>query len=238
MKKLTTMILTTSILLGCISCKKDQVGEGPAKTETRFVQNFTTIDLQMNGNVYFTESPTVKLEVTAKESIHDLLETTVVENRLVIRYKNGKTYDADESIRITISAPDVNSFMLNTSGSIYCMNDIHQLSVVLRSYGSGSIHLKGICTSNIDAENSRAGSINATEGSTISAVFRNYGSGRIDLSHVSRRSVTTRTEGSGDIRLKASDNLDVTIDGSGSVYYGGYPALRSHISGTGRLIHL
>ena len=33
MKKLTTMILATRVVLGNISCKKDTIGEGPITTE-------------------------------------------------------------------------------------------------------------------------------------------------------------------------------------------------------------
>src|SRR5688500_8055840 len=116
MKKLTTAILATAVAFGSTSCKKDLIGEGPVKTETRTVAAFNTIDLHMNGNVYYTHSAERKIEITAKQSIHSQLETSVADNKLTIRYKNGKTYDADETIRINISGPDVNSFMLHTSG--------------------------------------------------------------------------------------------------------------------------
>ena len=232
------MILATTVVLGSISCKKDTIGEGPITTENRFVTNFTAIDLQMNGNVYFTQGPTTKLEISAKETIHSILETTVIDNRLVIRYKNGKTYDADESIRINITAPGVNSLSLNTSGSIYAMNDILQSSLMLRSYGSGSIRLKRVFVSSMDAESNQSGLIKATDGTACIEALQTYGSGKIDLLTVSARSVTAHTKGSGDIKLKASDNLDVTVDGSGSVYYSGYPSISTYISGTGNLIHL
>lgn len=238
MKKLTAMIAITTVVLGTSSCKKDTIGEGPVKTENRFVQNFTGIDLQMNGNVYYTSGPTTKLEITAKESIHAIVETSVIDNRLLIRYKNGKTYDADESIRIDITAPDVNNLSLNSSGSIYCLDDIQQANLQLRSYGSGSIHLKGVFVNTIDAESNQSGTITAAEGTASLEVLKTYGSGKLDLSAISARSATVHSEGSGDVKLKASDNLDITIDGSGSVFYAGYPALRTHISGTGSVIHL
>src|SRR5436190_24278500 len=112
MKKFTTAILVTAAALGGVSCKKDLVGNGPVITETRAVQNFTGIDLRMNGYVYYTRDSISKLEITAKESIHSMLETSVINNTLVIRYTNGKTYDADGSIRINVSGPNVNGFVL------------------------------------------------------------------------------------------------------------------------------
>jgi hypothetical protein len=238
MKKLTTAILVTSIALGGVSCKKDLIGDGPITTETRSTQPFTGIDLRMNGNVYYTNAAETKLEITARESIHAELETKIVDNRLVIRYKNGKTYDADASIRINVSAPDVSAFLLNTSGSIICMNDIQPANLLLRSNGSGDISLQKVVTNNIDAESTVSGRIIAAGGSTVNEKLKTDGSGKIDMAAVSAKAATVRTIGSGDIKVKVSENLDVTIDGSGSVYFSGYPFISTHISGSGHLVRL
>ena len=238
MKNLTTAILVTATALGSVSCKKDTVGEGPLSTQTRTVQHFTGIDLRMNGNVYYTAGMERKLEITAKQSIHGMLETTVIDNKLVIRYRNGKTYDADESIRINITAPALNSLFLNTSGSIYVMNELQTPDLMLRSWGSGNIYLQNVAANNIDAETTVSGSITASGGTTIGAKFKTKGSGQINLFAVAARTASAHTIGSGDIKLKVSDNLDVTINGSGSVYFHGYPYISTHISGTGRLVRL
>ena len=54
MKKLTTAILLMTLIAGFSSCRKEVIGEGPITTETRPIANFSSIDLRMNGNVYFT----------------------------------------------------------------------------------------------------------------------------------------------------------------------------------------
>ena len=100
MKKLTAAILLITLIAGFSSCRKEVIGEGPISTEARSITNFSSIDLRMNGNVYFSQENNWKVEVTAKESIHSILETIVVNNNLVIKYRNGRTYDEDASIRI------------------------------------------------------------------------------------------------------------------------------------------
>ena len=42
--------------------------------------------------------------------------------------------------------------------------------------------------------------------------------------------------GSGNCEISAAKELDVSIDGSGSVYYRGRPSIKDHISGSGRVI--
>jgi len=178
------------------------------------------------------------IEITAKESIHPIIETTVVNNRLIIRYKNGKTYDADESIHITVSGHAVNRFELNSSGSIYSMDPIHHPSVVIRSNGSGNIQLLHVATDNIDAESNVSGRIVVSGGETIQGKLKTDASGKIDISAVAARRINARIIGSGDIKVKVSDQLDARIDGSGSIYFTGFPFVISDISGSGKLIHL
>lgn len=236
MNKLTTAIVFMVLVAISFSCKKEIIGDGPITTATRTVSDFTGIDLQMNGNVYYTNGSEWKLEVTARESIHSILETRVINNKLVVRYYNGKTYDADESIRINVTGPGVSSFELNTSGSIYCQNAIAPANLYLRSSGSGSIFLQSVTTNSIEAESTTSGRITAGYGTTNTEKLKTNGSGKIDLSAIAAKNVTARTIGSGDIKVKVSERLDVTIDGSGSVYFSGSPLITSHINGSGDLV--
>lgn len=236
MKQITTAILLMAMMAGFASCRKEQIGEGPITTQTRSVSNFGGIILQMNGDVYYTNAPEWKLEVTAKESIHSILETKVVNNRLVIRYNNGRTYDADGSIRIHVSGPGLSSFELNTSGSVYAQNTIEAANLYLAIGGSGSIVLRNVDAGNIDAINTGSGRITAAGGHTVNEKLRTEGSGRIDLSAVAAKTATARIIGSGDIRVKVADRLDARIDGSGDIYFTGSPFLNTDINGSGKLI--
>jgi hypothetical protein len=238
MNKLTPAILFIATMAGSVSCKKETIGDGPVSTETRNVTSFTSIDLQMNGNVYYTTDPVSKIEITAKESIHAMLETKVINNRLVIRYSNGKTYDEDESIRIAVFAPAVNRFDLNSSGSIYSMNAIQQSTITVHSNGSGNIQLQHIQTDYLDVESNVSGRITIFSGTATQGTVKTDASGKIDLSGIAAKKINARTIGSGDIKVKVSEQLDARIDGSGSIYFSGYPFVRSDISGSGKLIHL
>lgn len=236
MKKLATLLLVTAVIAGSSSCKKDHVGSGPVTTQTRTVTGFTGIDLRMNGNVFYNNDTAWKLEVSAKQSIHSILRTDVVNGMLVIRYNDDETYDNDESIRINVSGPGLNKFNLNTSGSIFCENNIETTNLIVHSSGSGDITLKNVIANSIKAESTQSGAIRATGGTANSEILNSDASGKIDLSAIAAKQVTAHTIGSGDISVKVSDMLTATIDGSGSIYFRGYPALTSSISGSGRII--
>ena len=100
----------------------------------------------------------------------------------MVRYRNGKTYDNDESIRINVSGPNVNSFSLNTSGNIFCLNTIQTNYLYLRSNGSGDIVLRQVEAATIEAETKTSGRITATGGHVTSEKLKTDCSGKIDLS--------------------------------------------------------
>lgn len=236
MKKSATAILVAAVILSMVSCKKEYIG-GPAITETKAVQNFSGIDLRMNGTVYYTSDTAVGVTITAPEKIQSMLETPVIDDHLVIRYKNGETYYSDNDIRINVTAPDISSFTLNASGSIFLLNDITPNSLYLRTTASGNISLKNVVTGYIDAETTVSGKITATGGTVINEKLKTKSSGKIDFSAIAAKDAIVTTKGSGDIKVNASEKLDATIDGSGSVYFSSYPMITTNISGTGKLIH-
>lgn len=236
MNNLTAIILVLLLAFTTVSCKKDVIGEGPIISQARDISPFSAIDLRMNGNVYYKTDSIFKVEVSAKQSIMNTLETFVSNGRLVVQFRNGKTYDADESIRITVSAPAVNRFELNTSGSIYVNNNLQTGSLYLKTAGSGSIYLQSVNADYLEAEGTTSGKIHASGGAATQLKLKTSGSSSIDLSAVNARKVTAQTLGSGSIKVKVSDELNATIDGSGSIYFNGHPLLTTHINGTGDLI--
>ena len=60
-----TLVTKTAVLIamaaGMVSCKKEVIGEGPVTTQTKTVDNFSAIDLQMNGNVYYQNAASWKV---------------------------------------------------------------------------------------------------------------------------------------------------------------------------------
>jgi hypothetical protein len=237
MRQLNT-IIALLIATTLFSCKKDIIGDGPITTETRQVDSFSIIELQMNGNVYYRNDSVWKVEISAKESIHPVLETKVVNGKLVIRYHDGETYDNDESIRINVSGPRVSQFFTTTSGNVHVVNDINVQNLVLNSKGAGNISLNGITAGAIHAESKQSGRISAGSGTAVSVDYRTEASGTIDLRYVSAKYAVARSKGSGDIRVKVSHTLEAKVLGSGWIFFQGWPSVDGTVFGSGRLVRV
>jgi Putative auto-transporter adhesin, head GIN domain len=238
MKKIKKMALVSVVIAGLVACNKTIVGKGPFVAENRPVSGFTGIDLRIDAELYYEPGNNLSLGVTGQQNILDNLQTIVVDDKLVIQYLPGKTFSVDEITRINITAPGVNSFSLVGAGNIYCHSLIQTTSLLLRNHGSGTISLKDVAARSIEAESTSSGNIIALYGTVLNETARNSGNGKIDLSGILTRTAKVLATGTGKIQVKVADHLHATIEGSGPVYYSGYPDVSSHISGTGHLVHL
>jgi len=144
------MALLSVLAVSIIGCRETITGSGPYVAENRSIENFNGIELLMNGNIYYTKGNNRSLEIIAQQNILENLQTVVLDDKLIIKYRNDKSYDADETIRINITAPEVNDFELKSSGSIYSLSNLQTTQFFLRNNASGAISLKNLAAGSIE----------------------------------------------------------------------------------------
>ena len=235
--KYVSLLLIGVLALFFTSCKKIN-GEGPVITENRDVTGYSGIDLRISGRVRFTIDSVYKVEIHAQRNILDKVETYLLDNRLVIKFKNNFNLRAHEPIEVVVSGPTLNAIRVSGSGNVETTNAVTTDLLDLDVSGSGDIRMSTVTATDADLRISGSGDIKIGNGTIEEEKLRISGSGSIDLVNVAAVKATTTTSGSGDIHLNVSQQLNVTISGSGSVFYKGNPDIDSHISGSGKIIQL
>ena len=235
--KTSSILFSTAILLFFSSCKK-VTGEGDLRTETRTTANFTGIEAQVSGNLFYTQGNEYKIELTAQQNILNVIETLITNNRLVIRFKNNVRVRDHEQITIRVTAPSLTSINSSGAGNVTVSSPLAGNSLSFALSGSGNMTVPMVTAGNLETTISGSGNITIAGGTVNTEKIKISGSGNIDAQQVSAKSATTTTSGSGDVRVHASETLDVTISGSGSVFYLGNPLINTNISGSGKVIHL
>jgi len=236
MKHLSLLLVAAAMIM--TSCYKDRItGEGPVVTETRTHNNYSGIDLRIAGDVYFKQDTVYKVVVEAQQNILDVLETSVSDNKLVIKFDNDVRVKDYEPVKITVSGPSVKELKISGSGNITTTGPINPTSMEMDIDGSGNIHMTELSTGLLDADISGSGNISVDAGTASEEKLRISGSGNISLGDVTAVKATSNTSGSGDIRVNAGQQLNVTISGSGNVYYKGNPVINTSISGSGKVLH-
>lgn len=236
MKHIKSLLITAIIFTAFSSCKK-VVGEGPIISQERSTGPYEGLEVYIPATVDYTESADYKLTIEAQANIVNLIETSVSDNKLRLKF-NRENIFTHSSIKIHISAPQVNSLLLSGSGSINVLSPFHPVNLDLLVSGSGNISMNEVTTRDIKATISGSGSITAGSGTADNEQLNISGSGDIDLLEIKVVSATTQSSGSGTMHVQPSTSLNVKISGSGNVYYKGSPSVTTSISGSGNVIKL
>ncbi len=193
---------------------KTVTGSGNVISETRSVSGFDSIDLQGSGSVTVSLGSDESVLVEADDNIVPLIETTVQNGKLVISTKDNTNINTRTGIHITVAMKSLKSLTLSGSGEIQTKGKFgDSLSVMLP--GSGSITVEG----GVDSVN-------------ISLP----GSGNIYCDQLLARSATVSLNGSGTISVYASESLDASLRGSGTIRYSGNPSqVNKSVTGSGNI---
>ncbi len=253
-QKLPALLLTGLLFTACDDIWDRNIdGNGDRDIETRNLETFSSVEINGDFEVQVDMGASSKAVIETDENLMQYIITHVSGNKLIVETRDDVNLRPSHPIEVTITTPAVDQIELNGSGYVYCYGlEAEELSVHLA--GSGQIELYNAVASSaeIDLEGSGfirgelfvedlttkiegSGEIRA-EGTSISTSHKIIGSGRINADEVIAGVSTVYISGSGIIDTYASEALDVTIIGSGIVYYAGDADLEKYISGSGKVI--
>jgi hypothetical protein len=231
------MLLVAIFVVGKQSCHFSGFGpgtrgKGPVKTETRDVQGFNSISLEISANVEASVSENYSIEVEAQENLLPILKTELEDGRLRIWFDENVSYS--KNLKIRISAPEFNAFFVAGSGTIRAVTPVRSEKMTLDIAGSGDIFLPegdfGTLKTNI------AGSGGIDIGGKADFFESSIaGSGDVKAERFTTNELVARIAGSGAVHCDVSQKLKAEIVGSGDVYYSGEPSVETDISGSGKV---
>ena len=207
MKKL---LLLTLLIVGCSSIKNNIQGSGNIISESRELNNFTSIILLGSIDVNIKTSESNNCVVVADDNLIPYIKTEVVNNKLNISL--NESYSSEEKLVVNINTPNYDEVSLSGSGNINIL-DFKNNNLSLNISGSGNI------TGNGEVE---------------TLVVKINGSGNLMSKEIKSNSATITINASGDTEVFASDSISAKINSSGNIEYFGNPEnVDSIINGSG-----
>ncbi|HZH64629.1 MAG TPA: DUF2807 domain-containing protein, partial [Flavisolibacter sp.] len=116
MKKLGILFLA-AIVLVLSACEKIN-GEGDLRTETRSTGSFSGIESRISGNIFYVQGNENKIELTAQQNVLNVIETPIINSKIVVRFKNNVRVRSHEQITIRITGPSISSVSASGSGNV------------------------------------------------------------------------------------------------------------------------
>lgn len=217
------ILLIIPFFISCQSSLNCIKGAGEIVSQNYDLKNFSAISFEIPGELQLTQSAEFSIKIDAQQNILDNIKITVVDNVIYLKSEKCLMNLNENSIKIYISCPDLNSIKLRSSGDISLVDNWAFQNLALYIGGSGSI-AAGKITVNGTLENEIGGSGDLQiENAIVSGAVSNKvgGSGNLYIGEISAMAIANSIQGSGDLKVenvKACKLLESKIGGSGSIF--------------------
>jgi hypothetical protein len=237
LKLLSVLVLIGTLALNACSISVVE-GSGHIITENRAVSGFHAVKLSALGNLTITQGTIESLTVQADDNLMKLIKTDVVNGVLEISFDNSawtSYYLSGESIKFDLTTKNLDSISFAGAGKINVNNlSVPDLSTSLT--GAGSMTLSHLTLDKLTVQLSGAGSLNA-DGSVTTQEINLSGVGSYSAADLKSSDTSVSLSGVGSATVWATNTLDVTVSGAGSVGYYGDPQITKHVTGLGSLVN-
>ncbi len=207
-------------------------GEGDLIEQELELRDFEGFINAISADIVLTQGDEQRVVVVGQENIIDNLRTDVFGELWTIRYND--LVRRAEKLTIYITLPKLDHIGIAGSGNISTTNrfdEIKDLDLVIS--GSGNIDFSGD-VKKMGVLITGSGDI-TLEGKSEKMEILVSGSGIMDAYRFQTEDADLTITGSGSLYLQVSNLLKVTISGSGDVYFRGDPEIQSRITGSGNI---
>jgi hypothetical protein len=187
------------------------VGSGVPASQARELEPFAAVELAGSNEVTIRIGGEQSVVVHADDNLLDRVTTRVGDGKLVIGNEGGG-FTTRNPIRVDVVVPAVDELALSGSGTIEAEGiDADELRIALS--GSGVVSASG-----------QARRVDVTLD----------GSGDAQLHGVVAQEAHAKLSGTGRIAVNATESLDASVPGTGSIEYSGNPPqVRKSVDGVG-----
>jgi hypothetical protein len=209
-------------------------GSGTVITQKRDVSGFDEVVFASEGMVVITVGGEESLRIEAEDNLMPYLESTVQGGRLEIRTESGVDIDPTTEIIFAIAADDLTAIDLSGAGTI-AVGDVETTVFEVTLRGAGDITAAALTAELLEVEILGAGEVTVT-GVADSQSVSIAGAGSYHGDELESSLADVAIPGSGDATVWVADELEVEINGIGTVAYYGDPEVTSSGGGEGEIV--
>jgi hypothetical protein len=212
------LAFAAALIYGChgMSTSPDQteiVGSGRIVSRQQQFEPFSSIRLTGIGSIYITQNASQTFLLEADDNIIGRVITTVDNNVLTIGLQPGSY--SGVTINAYVSMESAELLELIGTGKFTLIDPFQMNTLACRIQGAGSMTLRG---------------------SADEQLVEIQGVGDVHSFDLETARCTVILSGTGSAEVTATQRLDATISGVGSVVYDGNPhELNQHVSGVGTI---
>jgi hypothetical protein len=196
---MSLVLLSVLAFTGCGSAVTGVPGSGVSKTESREVEDFHSIEMLGAGKVNASEGDGPTLSITTDDNLLELISTKVVDGVLVI--KPLESISPKSGITFEVSATQLKSLEVSGAGK-FTLSELSGPELAIKIAGAGSVGGNG----NVES---------------LEIVVE--GAGSVDLGDLKSKSTNIEISGAGSATVFASESVDASVNGVGTITVHGNP---------------
>ena len=231
MKRIIALVFLALLL---INCSKNQVvvGSNNIITQEKQLSAYDRIEVLGSYDVIFTDGEVGKIKIKAPDNILPLIQTEVSDGLLKIGAEKNR-YKVKEPIIIYVPVDSrLKQVDIKGSADIYTENSLETKALVVDVYGSGDVRLQ-VDSSTLALKIDGSGDIRVG-GKTDNLSININGSGNVEVPNLKAEKAVININGSGNVSAYVTEDVDVSITGSGDVTIKGNPKkVKQKIKGSG-----
>src|ERR1041385_6637015 len=228
--KIICLLMLSVCINGCsVFCTE---GTGSIETETRNLEDFKSIALNVSADVTVVKGQPAKAEIETYRNLLEKIETKISRGRLKI--SSDGCISAGEKIKIKITLPELEGLEINGTGNIVVPDTFAVDKLNLEINGSGDI-TASLVAAKVESEIRGSGNIVLIGSADINNVDI-LGSGNFKAQNLPCNESSIDVKGRGDVYVYTIKNLEVDLNGSGTVHYKGKPRVKSDVNGSGKVM--
>lgn len=200
-------LITTLLALACTAAHGAE--------QVREVAPFKTIEARGPVSLVVESGKKLSVRVEGEPAFIERVTTEVVNGELRLGFKEQKNIRISDGSRVVITMPELTGFRGEGVGQMV-LRQINTERLAISYRGAGRLEMQGqVRQLDLDAE----------------------GVGEVDAKHLQTKTADVHFRGIGSVAVHASDRLDTSVQGMGTLtYYGNPRTVNKSVSGIGSVV--
>lgn len=240
MRRLSSAIsLTILIALAFTSCRRPTVrGNNELKTEERqLTGSFAKIEISgpVDANIQTSTTSVNTLQFTGSSNLLPYIKTKIENNILKIYIDKDVRLFSDKNVLANIALPYLSALSLAGSNTVHIGGNVTGDKLSLDIAGSGDIEVAALNTKDLEVTIAGEGELKVLSGTVTNAKYNIAGAGELNNYELHTLNTTIEIAGSAEAEISATEKLDISVGGAGTVSYKGNPVVTKEIAGSGTI---
>lgn len=195
------------------------------------VEPFETITIDLVLSVCFVQADKYCVEAQGTERLIKAIDIKVKDGQMTITSDKHYKINRGEKLTLTIYSPTLSRIVLNGVGNVRIPDKLETKFMEVVNNGVGNIRFYDLQCDELIVKSTGVGNIELA-GRTEKIIITSDGVGSVEAYDMVSKVTNVQMDGVGSIHCYASERIDCTNDGVGSIFYKGNPTIE-HVRKTG-----